>query len=207
MSNYVFCQACPEDSTLFTRLKTDARMYRLYVHLLPYGRGPFWASELDPDELAVILDDLARSPQGEQVFANTMEVKRTLDALQREIKEACTRYPGLENRACFLDKTYEEIYERLSEYFESNHQTEALILLAVLFDGDQTAMRPLELPEAFGDIGVVTAAEVKNVASILTSLPPEVLFDPVEEDWLAEDYGSLRTVYLDAALRDEAIVV
>ena len=205
MSVYVFCQALSETSALFKRMQTDARIYALYVALLPLGNGPFHPSEFDPDELADTLDHLEQTEPA--LFTTSQAVTQTLDELKREIREACKRYPGVELRACFLDKTYEEIYERLSGRLTVDQEESLPSVLPLLFSGDPQSITPIGMDESNGRLGVVSAALVHQAASVLQGLPPEELFDPEAEDWLVEDYGSWRTVYLEAAMRDEAIVI
>jgi len=135
-----------------------------------FGR-PDLPSELDPEELRDPLKHLAQTEPN--LFTTPEAVTQTLEDLNRDIREACTRYPGVETRTCFLDKTYDEIYERLTMRLTAGQEEDLLSTLPMLFSGDQQAITPPGTDAANGSLGLVPAALVNRAASVLEGLPPE----------------------------------
>lgn len=96
-------QALPEDSQFFRQLLVDRRLGVLYSHLFLSGGGPFSSWTIYIDDIADLLDDLAQS---RELFENREQTEGTARALYELVNQSIRKYPGLENRQVYLDKTH-----------------------------------------------------------------------------------------------------
>ena len=204
MSTHSYYQALPEQSRLFQRLRTDRALHTLYADLTLLGGGPLHLSDLDPSEIDETLDYLT---EDRAAFKSRAEAERTLSELRQELKQACTSFPGIEDRAAYFEQVHRELETLLPRELSRVGYDLAEPLVQVLLYGDDL------LAPALGDyrnspLRLNAAPVVQEGARALFALKPEVLDRAIEDvDFPAEDYERRRSVYQEAARRGEVVIV
>ena len=204
-------QAIPENSELFDRLRTDKKISHLFIELFFEGRGPFFIDELYklyPDELNEILDWMAsKKPSlGKKSFTSRPEVDRYLKDILILLEATKANYPGVENRAAYLEKTQYVIEKKLSEKLKENQLDGSLEKTRTLLYGSE-----LLAPKLFGKyeqkLSLIPSKEVKKGAELLEDIKAIELFLSSEEEYYRDVFEQWKNLYLQASSLDEAILV
>lgn len=206
----LFYQAIPEQSTLFTRLKTDDAAFLLFTEFYNRGSGPFLLADISAEEMSEVQEHLGRSPEGEAVFETVAGIEKALASLDETLQEMKQRYPGIEYRTAMLEKNSEDLYEFLAPFFQASIGEQGPILLRIIMDGSEQAFTPPGVSKSGKWLGLVSADRVQQAGKLLQPLTSERVFAEAAEDqkeWLMEDYEHWRNVYLLAAQNDEAMIV
>lgn len=194
-----FYQALPDESDLARLLRTDRQSLALMTALFPNGSRPFDLWEVGEGEIGDTLDWLSEE---DDVFASREEAERTLDHLRAEMERATSRHPGLVDRMAYLEKTQDDIEERLVQRFgeESRPFWRDVI-------GGERPFAPEMVGEGLGQLWIVTPATVVEAARLLREIEPVSLFGDEDEDYILEDFRDWRALFLEAAERGEAVLV
>jgi hypothetical protein len=198
-----FYQAIPEESELFRRLQVDPKLECVLSHLYPQGSRPLdlWETGREVEEVVGYI------AEGSDLFRSREEAEQTLADLDNLIARACLdAYPGLVDRVAFIEKTLDQIEDRLRERVDPVLLAGAVEHGHWLFSSD-THFVAYELRRGYDGFGIVSPARVSAVAAILDHIEPGSIFDPETEDHLIEDLQSLKTLYQEAAKLGEAILV
>ena len=191
-------QALSDRSSLFIRLQQDERIAFLYAYLFNHGGGPFsWA--LIRDDLEEVLAGIAEDGNG---FASRAEVDRVFEDLLGELDELRSNHPGAERRAAFLEKVHDEIRDSLAGTIEGKARCDGPGLVNRLLYGERRIF-----PHPDHPLDLVPYTTVELGSQILRSIEPQVLFPRPEQDYLREDYGCWRDMYLAAFAHREVVVV
>jgi len=198
-----YYQAIPVESELFRRLQVDRKLECVLFHLYPRGARPLDLLQDGQEELEEDVDFLA---ERSKLFRSREEVEQTLADLIHLVDRACLdAYPGLMGRVVFIEKTLDQIEDRLKERVEPDRLAQAVKPGDWLFSCD-SQFSPYK-PGGFGGFGIVSPARVRTVSAILENVEPGSIFDSEAEDYLIEDLQSLKTLYREAAELGEAILV
>jgi hypothetical protein len=210
--------ALPPSSGLFKRLQSDRAFLTLMGSLFCYGGGIFsFFDDLSAAERQDILQDVIHTQQ--KVLGPEPMARRLIDEFREEVERARLSHPGVERRACSLEKIGFLVQERLSEALR-NMRNDASAFVERLLYGDQAhgalkreesdvELSIEELAELATDPGslcanFVSPSLVKEGAEVLSALDAEALFinDPV---WQLQRFQRWRRVYMEAALHDEVL--
>lgn len=193
MGVYVQYQAMPEASRLARRLRTERPLCVMYCHLIHLPAGPYDSTRLEPREL----DDHLTWIAGNSVFESREEVDRVYGDLLAELARAADEHPGLPNRSAYFK--LQDFDEQLERALTRAGQQGAARLAETLVLGAEPFA-----PDGFGggdvELRFVQASLVEQAARLLRGLDDEELQG--EPEW--EEF---RGVYLDAAVRGEAVVI
>ena len=99
----------------------------------------------------------------EKVFASLDEANRILNELRAGIEQANELSPGLMERSAYVEKTQDDIRERLARELERRRVNDAASFVDVLIDGERVFS---------GDLRIVTArlSPVRPVSSERSTL-------------------------------------
>jgi hypothetical protein len=170
----------------------------VFGHLLMHGGVWWWAGQPAKlrGELAEVLDDLAGWP----LIESRAVLDRAVRALSSELVEAHTRYPGLDGRRAFLDKTqYDAVNWLTGELGRLEHPDPAGLATAVVFGVDHLAPRGMSPAPGMG-LRVTPPESVRQAVGWLVRAD-------LGSGWWADDLAGLRHLYLTAAVRAEAVLV
>jgi hypothetical protein len=193
-----FYQALPEASDLCRILESDLKARTLLMWLFNYGSRPFDMRELEENELTSILDDAAEE---DEVFDSRGDVDITFVKLRDEIERADSAHPGLIDRTAFLNKSQDEIGERLTARLEEAGISDAKRLVRSLLFGEYPFAARTD------PLQIVSPETVKRGMLTLREIEPDMLFGGPDEDYIAEDYRQWRELYVQAGERGEAVLM
>ena len=173
----------------------------LYTWLIPYGPGPFHLEELDPDELNDILNGFA----GGELFGSRAEVDRGLDGITTELGDAVTVYPGLGNRAAYIEKQHGEIEGPLTqELRRRGSEADAKLMMELLYGGD--ALVPEFFHRYDSQLRLVPASTVAEGAKMLAGIELSEEAHGIS-DYACEQYREWKSFIIEAAELGEAVIV
>jgi hypothetical protein len=186
--------------------------------LFCYGDGIFFFfDDLSAAEREDILRDVIHRQQ--KSLGPEPMARRLIEDFREEVERTRLSYPGVEQRACSLEKTGFLVQERLSEALR-NVREDASAFVERLLYGDQAhgslkreepdvELNIEELAELASDpaslcANFVSSSLVKEGAEVLSALDAEALFinDSV---WQLQSFQRWRRVYMEAALHDEVL--
>jgi hypothetical protein len=198
-----FYQAIPEASDLYRGLEADPRMAQLLAYLFPYGSRP-----LDLWEDGELLNDpeaLDHFVKWHPLFASRADAEATLHSLSQLIDRTSESYPGLIDRVAFVEKSLDQIEDRLRSRVEPALLGRALKSDGWLFSSED--LSPSETLQTLSQsFGIVSRSRVELVASVLDEIDGDSLFDQ-DEDHLLDDLKSLKELYRIASELGEAILI
>jgi hypothetical protein len=212
-------QSLPESSSLYRGLMIDRRMALLFARLFLDGCGPLARRTLAMDDLSDVLDNLV---EFSGAFGSRAQAEETARGLFQSIGRAISKHPGLEERQVFLEKSHWRIRNRLLEVVRLGSRrakSDAKLMDRVMYGrhydfSDPTPLLPLVMPasadrrgrEQDGPLSVLSSSDVREGAAFLGENPPEAVCPgPYALD--REDYSRLRGLFLEAAERDEAVII
>jgi hypothetical protein len=191
-------QAVPESSPLYAALRCDKQIGLLFARLFINGGGPFrWHG------LQQAIRDIGE--QGD-IFHSPEEAVTCFERLLRMLDWLKAADPEIEARGIYLDKSQWEIEERLSKYVATQNPEMVELIEESIF-----GVEPMTAPDVVGTLGgpmrFLPSAKVKEVAKTVGPIEASPLFDEVKEDYLCDDYGRWRAMYLAAAMHGEAVLI
>lgn len=197
-------QALPEQTTLFECLRSDRNISTLFTRLFHYGRGIFHILQLDQDELNEILDWIA----SEQPFSSRLVVQQVMNELCASLERTKALHLGVAEQTAHLEKSQNRIQEGLSQELKRIELDTASVLMEKLLYGNEV-LAP-EFFESHDDqLYLVPPKVVKEGAKVLREIDPKNLFGgegKCERDD-RKDFEQWKAFYLEAAERDEAVLV
>jgi hypothetical protein len=186
-------QAMPETGSLFRRLIAEPAFAVCYSAILHHPSGPFEFLAEPVEECEGLLDYLAE----EEAIGSRAVAEHTLADLRTELRQALRDDPWIEDRSAY-HKLGENLFRTLTEQLtrlghpDSARYTDHLIMGCV----------SLSVPDA--SILLVPAATVAEAAGWLRRISTRAFDD---DDYGAYEYLIWRDVYLEAAEREEVIVI
>jgi hypothetical protein len=197
--------AIPPQSRLYARLQEDRAFNALMASLFPYGGGIFRFSEIEPEGVEEILDDVVQRQRA--ALGPGPAARRRIAEFLAELERTRAEFPGIERRTAMLEKCSPEIEERLIRALQHVRTDAAELTRHVLF-GDKELAAHLRQP---GEdiLGLVSLPVVREGAAALERLRPEELFPSGEgrEEWYRDNYLRWRQVYREAAEHAEELLV
>ncbi len=200
----VIYSAIPLSSTLYTRLQREKPLAILMVSLFSYGCGIFNFFEIEPEEVNEILEEVIEAHQ--DTFGSELDADQVIAEFRTELRLTRKAYPGIEDRTASLEKTSNEIEERLSQELSRRQIENANKIVEKLIFGDQS-LAPNLLPEA-ESLGLISRELVSEGARILRQIDPETLFAYEGKDrWCVDHFSEWRDLYLAADEKNEEILL
>jgi len=133
------------------------------------------------------------------------EARRWINEFRLELARTRSAHTGIEERECWLEKTYGVIEERLQDQFVPARGTGTSRFVSMLMFGDQKLAPDLPLPA--GDrLGLVSPVFVREGAQALLALDPDTLFAR-DGEGCREDFRRWQSLYRAAAAEGEALLV
>jgi len=133
------------------------------------------------------------------------EARHWIDEFRLELARTRSAHPGIEGRACWLEKTYRVIEERLLDQFVPARGTGTSRFVSALMFGDQRLAPDLPL-QAEDRLGLVSPVFVREGAQALLPLDPDALFARDGES-CREDFRRWQSLYRAAAAEGECLLV
>ena len=211
--------AVPPSSGLFKRLQSDRAFLTLMGSLFCYGGGIFFFFDcLSAAEREDVLQDVIDRQQ--EVIGPEPMARRLIEEFREEVERTRLAHPGVEQRACSLEKTGFLVQERLSETLRKVRDDASAFAERLIY-GDQAhgalkrqapdveELSIEELAELASDpaslcANFVSTSLVKEAAEVLSALDAEALFIN-DAGWQLQSFQRWRRVYMEAALHDEAL--
>jgi hypothetical protein len=106
----VLYSAIPPEGNLYKRLHEEKAFTILMVDLFAYGNGIFRFFEIEPDEVAEILEWVVESHP--DTFGSDLDANLWIDEFRAELYRTRQTHPGIEDRTASLEKTSDEIEQR-----------------------------------------------------------------------------------------------
>lgn len=200
----ILYSAIPPESNLYKRLHEEKAFTILMVSLFVYGNGIFRFFEIDPDEVAEILEWVVESNRD---TLGSVDADLWIGEFRAELERTRQTYPGIEDRTASLEKTSDEIEQRLLQELIKRKVKDASEVVGKLIYGDRILASDI-LPEQ-NSLGLVSLPLVRVGAKILQEIEPEILFtlDEIQAEWASEHYRQWRNLYLMTNANDEEILV
>jgi hypothetical protein len=201
----ILYSAIPPGSDLYKRLNEERAFAILMSSLFVYGNGIFRFFEIESEEVEEILEWVVESQQ--DTFGSELEVSSWINEFRSELDRTRNAHPGVEDRTASLEKTADEIQQRLLQELIEKQIDDAGEIANKLIYGDRT-LAPHLLPEQ-DSLGVVSRLLVRLGATILQEIYPETLFTPdeLQEEWASDHYRRWRNLYLAANENNEEILI
>jgi hypothetical protein len=210
--------AVPPSSGLFKRLQSDRAFLTLMGSLFCYGGGIFFFFDgLSGAEREDVLQDVIDRQQ--KVLGPEPMARRLIEEFREEVERTRLSHPGVEQRACSLEKTGFLVQERLSDALR-NVRGDASAFVERLLFGDQVhgalkrqepdvELNIEELAELASDpaslcANYVSPSLVKEGAEVLSALDAEAFFIN-DRVWRLQSFQRWRRVYIEAAAHDEVL--
>ncbi|MBW4583554.1 MAG: hypothetical protein KME42_28670 [Tildeniella nuda ZEHNDER 1965/U140] len=198
--------AIPPSSTLYARLQREKLFAILMISLFSQGCGIFnFFEEIEPEEVNELLEYVIEEHQ--DIFGSDLEADQIIAEFRTELRLTRKAYPGIEGRIAFLEKSSNEIMERLTQELARRKVENADEIVVKIMFGDQS-FAPILLPES-ESLGLISRESVREGARILRQIEPETLFAKDEgwEGWCLNHFEHWRDLYLSADERNEEILV
>ncbi|WP_009631485.1 hypothetical protein [Synechocystis sp. PCC 7509] len=198
----ILYSAIPPSSELYSRLQSDKAFATLLSWLFPYGNGIFCYFEDEPDESDEVLENVCEVYP--EIFESQVELDRVIAEFRSQLTLTRQAFPGIEDRTAMLEKSVNEIEQRLVQELTTRQVANAEEMVQKLLFGDRT-FAPDLLSE--GDsLGLISRELVREGASIFRQIDPKTLFAK-NEDWYFEQLEELKDLYLAADEHNEVILI
>jgi hypothetical protein len=198
-------QAISPTSGLYTRLQYEKAFRVLTFHLFLQGNGIFHIFQDEPIAINKMIEDIIKGNHG--IFGSELEASLIVAEFRDELRITSKAYPGIANRRASLEKTSDEIEERLSQKLSRINIENANDIVKKLVFGDKIIGENILQEEDTLDL--ISRELVRKGASIFRQIDPEELFerDDSWEESCLEDLAELKDLYILADERDEEILM
>ncbi len=200
---FIRYSAIPPSSELYSRLQSEKALNFLVDFVFTDGGGIFRFFEIDPEEID---DSFENVVQGyPKIFKSKLELDRVIAELRLQLTLTRQAFPGIEDRTATLEKSWQEIEQRLVQELSKRQVANAKEIVQKLLEGDRTFAPDLLSPED-ETLGLISRELVIEGASIFRQIVPKTLFAE-NEDWYLEQLQELKDLYLAADEHNEVILV
>ncbi len=198
----ILYSAIPPSSELYLRLQSEKALSILVASLFPYGCGIFRFFEIEPEEIDEILENVVEVYP--EVFESQLELDRVIAEFRSQLTLTRQAFLGIEARTAMLEKSADEIEQRLVQELATRQVTNAKEIVQKLLEGDRTfAPNLLSVDES---LGLISRELVSEGASLFRQIDPKTLFAD-NEGWYLDDLEDLKQLYFDADEHNEVILV
>ncbi len=201
-------QSIPPTSNFYRRVQHDKQLYILLVYLFPLGCGIFDIFNFDPlfpdnidDDIEETIEDIL---ENQDIFISRQEVILAIAEYRQELMLTRRAFPGIEVRTASLEKTWEEVKERLSQELESRKIQDYEVIIDDLLYGD--GVFAIDLSTEEHSLSLVSRDAVSRGAAILSQIDPEALFLR-EERYYFESFARWRNFYIEVDEMQEEILM
>lgn len=201
---FIRYSAIPPSSELYSRLQSEKALNFLVDFVFTDGGGIFRYFEIDPEEIDDSFENVVRGYP--KIFKSQLELERVIADLRSLLTLTRQTFPGIEDRTATLEKSWQEIEERLVQELSRSQVANAKETVQQLLEGDRTFAPNLLLPREYESLRLISCELVREGASIFRQLDPKTLFAE-NEDWYLDDLEDLKQLYLDADEHNEVILV
>ncbi len=199
----ILYRAIPPSSDLYSRLQSDKAFATLLSWLFPYGNGIFCYFEDEPDEIDEVLENVVEVYP--KIFGSQVELDQVIAEFRSQLTLTRQAFPGIEDRTAMLEKSVDEIEQRLVQELTTRQVANAKEMVQKLLEGDRTFAPDLLSPED-DTLGLISRELVREGASIFRQIVPKTMFAE-NEDWYLEQIQELKDLYLAADEHNEVILV
>jgi hypothetical protein len=184
-------QAIPPQSNFYARLQHDRAFRALSFELSPYGLFHLFKS--DPIDFNEIMGDAIEGHP--DIFCGTeIETSMLIGEFREGLRITCRDYPKIAGVSGSLEKSFEEVEDRLTEELSSRKFEDAYDIVTILLYGD-THLGENSLPDE-DTWRLVSREAVKRGANVLRQIDPAILFPGEDEGWYFENFRSWKEFYL-----------
>ncbi len=201
---FIRYSAIPPSSELYSRLQSEKALNFLVDFVFTDGGGIFRFFEIDPQEIDDGFENVVRGYP--KIFKSQLELDRVIADLRSLLTLTRQAFPGIEDRTATLEKSWQEIEERLVQKLSRKQVANAEEFVQKLLEGDRTFAPNLLLPGEYESLRLISRELVREGASIFRQIDPKTLFTE-NEDWYLDDLEDLKQLYLDADEHNEVILV
>lgn len=201
----ILYSSIPPSSELYSRLQSEKALNILLVDFLfPFSCAIFYVfEEVELGEIDEALEGIIKMHP--TIFKSKLELDRIVADLRSLLDFTCQTFPGIENRAARLEKSWQEIEQCLVQELLRRQVTNAEEFVQKLLEGDRTFTPDLLSPED-ETLGLISRELVREGASLFRQIDPKTLFAE-NEGWYLEQLQELKALYLDADEHNEVILV
>jgi hypothetical protein len=187
-------QAILPQSSFYARLQQDRAFRILASFLSPYGL--FTLFEDNPEEFNECMEEAIESHP--DIFCGTeIETSMLIGDFREALRITCQDYPEIVSSTGSLEKSFEEVRNRLTEELSRRKFEDVDDIVATLLYGDiDLGKRVLPDEESYA-LALTSREAVKKGANVLRQIEPEILF-PGEEGWYSINFRAWKKFYLDA---------
>lgn len=201
---FIRYSAIPPSSELYSRLQSEKALNFLVDFVFTDGGGIFRFFEIDPEEIDDGFENIVRGYP--KIFKSQLELERVIADLRSLLTLTRQTFPGIEDRTATLEKSWQEIEERLVQELLKKQVTNAEELVQKLLEGDRTFAPNLLSAGGYESLRLISRELVKEGASIFRQIDPKTLFAE-NEGWYLDDLEDLKDLYLAADEHNEVILV
>jgi (2Fe-2S) ferredoxin len=199
-------QAIPPESSFYARLKHDRAFRILSIHLFDSGHL-FNLFEDDPESFDESMENAFEGYP--DVFCGTeLETSLLIEDFCEAVRVARRDYPNIVDITGSLEKSFEEVSDKLTEELSRLKFEDIDEIVATLLYGDNFVGKNV-LPDE-ETFQLVSRKAVKNGANILRQIEPEKLFprgDNGAEGWYLINLRKWKECYLLADDNDAEILM
>jgi hypothetical protein len=203
-------QAIPPTSNFYRRAMQEKPLYTLLVSLFPYRCGTFSFFDINPlfpgdsiNEINESIEDVLKEHQ--DIFGSELEASLAVAEYRHELMLTCQEFPGIERRTASLEKTGEEVKERLSQELERRKIENYELIIEDLLYGDRI-FAPSDLSTEAHTLCLVSRDAVSQGAAILRQIDPASLFS-IEEEYYFDSFACWRKFYMEVDENKEEILM
>lgn len=198
--------AIPPSSELYSRLQSEKALNILLVDFLfPFSCAIFYVfEEVELREIDEALEGIIKMHP--TIFKSKLELDWIVADLRSLLNFTCQTFPGIENRAARLEKSWQEIEQRLVQELLRRQVTNAEEFVQKLLEGDRTFAPNLLSAGEYESLRLISRELVKEGASIFRQIDPKTLLAE-DEGWYLDDLEDLKDLYLAADEHNEVILV
>jgi hypothetical protein len=188
-------RAIPPQSNFYLRLQQDRAFRILASFLFPYGL--FILFEYDPEQFNEYMGQAIESYP--DLFCGTeIETSILIGDFREALRITCRDYPEIASTTGSLEKSFEEVRDRLTEELSNREFDDIDDIVANLLYGDIDLGDSYSPEEESYALALTSRTAVKKGASILRQIEPEILFPGEEKGWYSTNFREWKKFYLDA---------
>ncbi len=187
-------QAIPPRSSFYLRLQND-RDFRVLANSLSCSGNLFNLFEHDPEEFNEYMRE-AISCNRDMLCRTNLEKSMLIGDFRESVRIICRDYPKIVRADASLDKSFEEISDKLIEELLKRKFDNVDDIVANLLYGDIELGKIIVPAEELYGFASTSREAVKKGANILRQIEPEALFSEEEEWRYLEDFREWKEFYI-----------